>query len=250
MTAVQQHHFTTSDNVKLAWHEMGQGRPLLLLHGLFSNAQINWVKFGTAKRLAEAGFRCQMLDFRAHGGSGGDPSAEWPANVLARDVAEWVQHLGHDEYDLGGFSLGARTAVHAVINGLAPRRLAICGMGLRGITDQTAGTDWFIDAVSNRAGHSLGSEEYFAVQFMKTNKVDPDAALRLLRAQVDADEQDIAAIDIPTGIICATDDRFYDDARALQELMPTASFTEIPGTHMSCVSKPEFGAALVDFLTA
>ena len=42
------HHWTASDGVELAWHEMGEGRPVVLLHGLFSDAQINWIKFGHA----------------------------------------------------------------------------------------------------------------------------------------------------------------------------------------------------------
>ena len=40
---------------ELAWHEMGEGRPVVLLHGLFSDADINWIKFGHAAALADAG---------------------------------------------------------------------------------------------------------------------------------------------------------------------------------------------------
>ncbi|MFZ2982310.1 MAG: alpha/beta hydrolase, partial [Sphingobium sp.] len=41
----------------LAVHEMGEGRPLLLLHGLFSNAHVNWIKFGHAATIAAHGYR-------------------------------------------------------------------------------------------------------------------------------------------------------------------------------------------------
>jgi hypothetical protein len=34
----------------------GAGRTVILLHGLFSSAQVNWIKFGTAAQLAAAGF--------------------------------------------------------------------------------------------------------------------------------------------------------------------------------------------------
>lgn len=255
MPDVRAHAFQASDGVRLVWHELAQvaddARPLLLLHGLFSTAQVNWIKFGTAQRLVDAGFRPLMLDLRAHGDSDAptEPN-KWPPNILAQDVADWVRHLGLDDYDLAGFSLGGRTAMHVVIDGLTPRRLAICGMGLGGIADQQSGTDWFIDTVERRDEHERGSDEYFAVQFMKTNKVDPDAALALLRAQVDARESDIAATDIPTLVLCASEDRYFAEAKKLAALMPDAEFQTFPGTHMSCVSKPELGERLAAFLSA
>ena len=60
------HKFTASDGIELAWQELGQGKPVILLHGLFSDSQMNWVKFGTAERIAREGFRVIMPDLRAH----------------------------------------------------------------------------------------------------------------------------------------------------------------------------------------
>ena len=45
---IQVHHFTAPDGTKLAWHELGEGPPVLLLHGLFSDARTNWIRFGRA----------------------------------------------------------------------------------------------------------------------------------------------------------------------------------------------------------
>src|SRR5690606_15791199 len=115
-------------------HRLGEGRPVLLLHGLFSNARTNWIKFGHAQRLADAGFAAIMPDLRAHGESAAphDPAA-YPANVLVNDVQVLAEALGLTEFDLVGFSLGARTAAAAVIAGLRPRRLVLAGMGLDGL---------------------------------------------------------------------------------------------------------------------
>jgi len=74
------------DGVPLAVHRMGQGRPVVLLHGLFSNAEVNWIKYGTAARLAAAGFDVIMPELRAHGQSGHPQEAEaYPADVLKPD---------------------------------------------------------------------------------------------------------------------------------------------------------------------
>ena len=43
---------------------------MVLLHGLFSDANMNWIKFGHAARIAGDGFRVIMPDLRAHGLSG------------------------------------------------------------------------------------------------------------------------------------------------------------------------------------
>src|SRR4029434_6206713 len=123
MTDVTTHNWTTSDGIRLAWREMGEGRPVILLHGLFSDAQMNWIKFGTAGRIAAEGFRVIMPDLRAHGLSGKPhEQVHYPQLVLVRDLKELIEELGLVDFDLGGFSLGARTAIEAVIGGVKPRR--------------------------------------------------------------------------------------------------------------------------------
>src|ERR1043165_2647088 len=117
------HFWKASDRVELAYHELGEGRPVVLLHGLFSDALTNWIKFGTAERIASAGFRMIMPDLRAHGLSGKPHEPEnYPKGILARDLRELIGHLGLSEFDLGGFSLGARTTVEGVGEGLRPGR--------------------------------------------------------------------------------------------------------------------------------
>jgi pimeloyl-ACP methyl ester carboxylesterase len=79
------------DNTPLALHRLGVGRPLILLHGLFSTVEMNWVKFGHAQLLADAGFECLMPDLRGHGQSGKPHDASaYPDDVLARDLRRWL----------------------------------------------------------------------------------------------------------------------------------------------------------------
>ena len=140
-------HFASFDGTRLAIHTEGEGRPVLLLHGLFSSAQMNWIKWGHGTRLATAGFRAIMLDFRVHGESEAPrDAAAYPLGVLVRDVAALAEHLALEPrgFDLAGFSLGARTAIHAVAHGiLEPRRLAICGMGVAGLSGWARRADHF-----------------------------------------------------------------------------------------------------------
>jgi len=43
------------DNHCIAWRELGTGRPVVLIHGYFSDAQTNWIRYGHAERIAAAG---------------------------------------------------------------------------------------------------------------------------------------------------------------------------------------------------
>lgn len=241
--------YTGFDGTRLALHRMGVGRPVILLHGLFSSAEMNWVKFGQAELLASAGFECLMPDLRAHGHSDAPHDvAAYPDDVLAKDLAALVTHLGLTDYDLCGFSLGARTSVRGVIAGLKPHRLVLGGMGLEGLAGWTGRGAFFIDAIDRFDSVKAGDPAFHAVQFMKTMKVDRTAVRMLLQTFADTPPQALAAITMPTLIVNGDQDRDNGDPAALTEALPDAVQAIVPGTHMSCVTKPELGLAIRDFL--
>jgi len=239
------------DGTPLALHRLGAGRPVILLHGLFSSAQMNWVNWGQAQLLADAGFECLMPDLRAHGESGKphDPAA-YPADVLARDAIALVEALGLTDFDLCGFSLGARTSVRAVIHGLKPRRLVLGGMGLEGLAGWTGRGAFFIDAIDRFDAVKVGDPAFPAVSFMKTMKVDRVAARLLLQTFSDTDPAELAKITMPTLVVNGDQDRDNGSSDLLAEALPDATLVTVPGTHMSCVTKPDLGQAIRDFLLA
>ncbi len=224
---------------------------MILLHGLFSSAQVNWVKYGTAARLAEAGFECLMPDLRAHGQSAApqDPAA-YPRDVLARDLEALVAHLGLTDYDLVGFSLGARTATRGVLAGLAPRRLVLAGMGLEGLAGWSRRRDFFLDVLDRFGTIPRGDPAYFAQAFLKTMALDHDALRLLLGTNADTDPAELAALTMPTLVLCGAEDTDNGNPDRLVDALPHARRAVIPGGHMSCVTEPAMGLALADFLGA
>ncbi len=242
---------TMPDGTRVAWHRMGAGRPLMLLHGLFSNAEVNWIKYGHAERLAAAGFDVIMPDFRAHGGSDAphDPAA-YPADILVQDVAALVDHFGFADYDLGGFSLGARTAARAVISGLTPRRLVLGGMGLSGLAGWTDRGDYFRRVIAEYDVAKRGDDTWFAIQFMKTMKIDRIAAGHLLASFANTDPAMLARITMPTLVVCGDKDFDNGSAADLAEALPDAQHVVVPGTHMSSVTEAALGEAMAAFLNA
>jgi pimeloyl-ACP methyl ester carboxylesterase len=249
--AAATHHWTASDGVELAWRELGQGRPAILLHGLFSDAQMNWIKFGHAQKLADAGFRVIMPDLRAHGLSGKPHHpACYPRGILARDLRELVAHLQLTDFDLAGFSLGSRTAVQGVGEGLAPRRAVLAGMGLEGLGGWLKRKDFFLEAIAVYDTARRGDRHWMAIQFMKTMKVDREAAQLLLGTFEDATSDWLASFTMPTLVLCGADDHDNGSAPKLAVALPNARYEEVSGTHMSSVAEGAFGDALVRFLSS
>ena len=252
MTAVATHRWTASDGVDLAYHEAGQGRPVVLLHGLFSDADMNWIKFGHAGRIAAAGFRVIMPDLRAHGASGRPHCADhYPRGILARDLRELVAHLGLTEFDLGGFSLGARTTVEGVGEGLKPRRAILGGAGLEGLRNWERRKTFFLEAIAMFDDKLPRTDPHWlSIQFMKSQGVDRVASAHLLESFEDTFMDWLQAFTMPTLVVCGSEDDDNGSAEELAAAMPNATFEEVPGTHMSSVTKPELGEAIARFLAA
>lgn len=246
-------HFESFDGTRLAVHREGEGRPVILLHGLFSSADMNWIKWGHAERLAAGGFEAIMLDFRVHGESEAPRSPDaYPPGVLVRDVAELVEHLGlaPGEYDLVGFSMGARTALHACANGvLFPRRLVPCGMGVSGLAEWERRASFFKGVIDRFDEIKRGDAEYISRQFLKSQGVDRRAARLLLDAMGDFDLAKLANIDMPTLVLCGDKDDDNGSAEELADILPNARFEEVPGSHLDSATKPEMGIAIVNFLS-
>ncbi|MEQ7872822.1 alpha/beta fold hydrolase [Sphingomonas sp. ASV193] len=243
--------WTASDGVELAYREVGSGRPVVLVHGLFSDSVVNWIKFGTAQALAARNFRVVMPDLRAHGASSAPHSAsDYPPGRLSADLRELIAqlHLVEGTYDLGGFSLGARTVVQSVGEGLRPRRAILGGAGLEGLLGWIRRKDFFVDTIRDFDTIERGDERWFTVQFMKTMKIDRIAASHLLAAFENARPEWLDAFTMPTAVICGTEDHDNGSAERLAGALVRARYIAIPGTHMSSVTRPEFGRAIADYL--
>jgi pimeloyl-ACP methyl ester carboxylesterase len=251
VTQASEHCWTASDGVKLAYHEVGEGRPVILLHGLFSDAQMNWIKFGHAARIAAEGFRVIMPDLRAHGRSGKPHGQEfYPRGVLARDLRELIALLELTEFDLGGFSLGSRTTVEGVGEGLRPRRAVLGGAGLEGLRNWKRRKTFFIDAMAMFDSVQRGDPHWLSIQFMKSQGVDRVAAAQLLESFEDAFVTWLDAFTMPTLVVCGDQDDDNGSAEELANVLPNARFEEVPGTHMSSVTKPQLGEAIARFLSS
>lgn len=96
--------------MKLQHKELGQGEPLILLHGLFGSAD-NW--FGVAPKLAER-FHLFIPDLRNHGHSPHAAVMDYP--LMAGDVAEFMAALGLESARVIGHSMGGKVAMQLALD--------------------------------------------------------------------------------------------------------------------------------------
>ena len=237
------------DGAEIAVVELGEGRPILLLHGLFSSGEMNWRRYGAAAEIASAGYRVIMPDFRAHGMSAAphDPAA-YPPDVLALDIEALIAQLGLADFDIAGYSMGARTLARLLARGLKPGKAILSGMGLEGLIGGTQRADFFKKVVKQPDGWPPGSPEAFAAAFMKQNKVDTAAVGLLLDTFVSTPIEVLRGIETRTLVLCGVDDHDNGSAPALAMELPNAALVEIAGNHMSAVTKPDFGTAIAAWL--
>lgn len=244
-------HFEGRDGARLVYREIGDGRPLVLLHGFFSTAEVNWVRFGHAEVLAARGFRVVMPDLRGHGDSdtSHDP-ASYPPDVLVDDGFALLGYLGLTDYDLGGYSLGGRTVARMLVRGATPRRAVIAGMGLDSIVSPGQSNERFRFILGHLGSFERGSSEWMAEAFLSSVGGDPVALVQILDTSVGTSVEELAGVDTPTLVVVGADDVGHASAERLAEVLPHGRFVVVPGNHMSAVTKPDLALAIGRFLAA
>ncbi len=92
--------------MKLFFKKYGDGKPLIILHGLFGMSD-NWMTL--AKQFAENGFACYTMDLRNHGRS--PHSDVFNYKVMSDDILEFIQDENISSADFIGHSMGGKVAM-------------------------------------------------------------------------------------------------------------------------------------------
>jgi esterase len=92
--------------MELYFREMGEGKPLVILHGLFGFSD-NWQT--QAKKFAEY-YRVILVDLRNHGHS--PWSSDFSYALMVEDLAQLFQKLDLQQVILLGHSMGGKVAMH------------------------------------------------------------------------------------------------------------------------------------------
>ena len=256
MTGTKGERFASFDGVRIAFDDLGDpGAPVVLLHhGFAADAQVNWHRPGVTDRLVGAGRRIVAVDARGHGRSEKphEPAA-YADGAMVRDVQALLDHLGIEEVDAFGYSMGA--IVTAGLLGAEPRvRSAVLGgvgaaiLGGRGGRDGSAARFGPIAAALEADDPTTisGAEPRAFRAFADSTGADRLALAAVARARVSG-PIDLGAVTVPVLAIAGDADVLAGDPEALAAAIPGATAVRVRGDHLSAVNDPAFAQALVDF---
>ena len=237
------------DGVKLAVHETGTGRPVVLLHSWSLNSAI-WDAQIAA--LTAAGFRCIAIDRRGHGQS--EQCGPYDADTLADDVAAVMDALDLKDTVLVSHSMGSLETIRMLARQGASRVAKIALVApitpfLKKTDDNPGGVD--PEAVemmiamqrADRDGFvHAGAPGFFGAAMTPADlewaltewrKSDPEAAIACQKTFSEIDlRADTAALTVPALIIHGDADMSSPlelTALATKALIPHAELKIYPG---------------------
>lgn len=239
--------FCSFDNTELSYIDSGgEGEALILLHGFTGSSKINFVDTGFYKALKQSGRRVIMLDARGHGES------EKPHNsysywnrAMAKDVNSLGEHLRLYEYDLLGFSMGAKTAVEAELMYSSIRSLILVGFSVyeEGWTLSQKERD---ERVRNMLEQYPEEPDDYRISADETGG-DREAFAARLQGAIFPEFIciELKKIHLPVLIVNGESDKSAEEAASY---FPCAKGVTIEGDHLSVLNNKKLPTEVLDFL--
>jgi pimeloyl-ACP methyl ester carboxylesterase len=264
-----------SNGVKIRYVTAGAGEPVVLIHGWMGDATM-WGrdKAGNPKPNADGadGFRLIALDCRGHGKSDKphDPAKYGPE--LAADVVRLLDHLKLPKAHLVGYSSGAFVAgkvaathpdrmLSVVYGGQAPLVTgAMVGDSsevevFAKAVDEGADLGAYLIAVTpaGRPKPTPGQAKVLANIMFKDKDVKAFAAAGRSFPQLEVTAEQLRKCPAPVLFVHGGNESAYvkDRVAAVHQLLGRGQVKVIAGgDHLTTLTKPEFGAAILTFLRA
>jgi len=241
-----------SDGLRLAYRVVGEGAPIVLVHGFASTHEVNWVATGWSRALVDAGRRVIMADGRGHGLSEKThDAADYTLEAMAGDVIALMDHLGEPGADLMGYSMGGMVSLVAA--GLYPDRfdrVIAAGVGAH-LLDRDKDASDVVNALLANDGLIVGGRtaQMFRL-FADQNKQDREALAACFTAvRADFPDELLKEITRPVLIVAgATDDAAGDPAVLAARIPHGTSYTVPKRDHMRTVGDKAYKEAVLKFL--
>jgi len=256
--------YFNSNGVRIHYFDKGEGTPVILVHGLGINAQINWMASGVYWRLVKK-YRVLALDVRGHGRSDKPHDANQYGPEMAEDVVRLMDHLKIEKAHVVGYSMGGFIVVKLIT--MHPERLlsaAPCGAGWTARPEKDLA---FLDQVADDLDQGKGFDRLLA--FLEPAGKEPSktrtkisnsimtaindvpaiaAAIRGMR-QLQVTEDQLRENRVPTLAVIGERDPLKVFADQMAAVMSNLHLVVARGgDHMTTLGKPDTIKALDQFL--
>jgi len=214
-----------SAGVRIHYDVAGQGQPVVLVHGLYSSARMNWEMPGTMALLA-GNYQVIALDNRGHGESD-KPTKDGSYGVkMAEDVVRLMDHLHIAKAHLVGYSMGGMIVMKVLTT--HPERVSSAVLGGMGWLKTGSFLQRFWE---NMHGRDVGKTPAICLSEM---------------GQLAVSEAEVKAVHVPVAMIVGDRDpcrRMY--VEPLEGIRPDWPVYVIAGAgHLNCIVQPSFKAQL------
>jgi pimeloyl-ACP methyl ester carboxylesterase len=246
----------SSGGFELAYDDLApagaSGRPCVLVHGFASNRDENWRRTGWYAAFERRRRRCAALDLRGHGESAKPhDAAAYAHDAMAGDVLALIDHLGFDEVDLVGYSMGARTVLAAAL--AAPERIAnlvLGGVGERSLQPR-GDAGGLVAAMLAEDPKSIDDPLFRGFRlFADFQGEDRDALAACASARgAGPDLEAMARLAMPVLVVAGERDELAGDPALLADAFAAGRAVALPGLdHFSAIPHATTKAAVFDFL--
>jgi pimeloyl-ACP methyl ester carboxylesterase len=251
--------------VRLHYRQEGRGAPVLLLHGLGVQSDLNWRWPGVVWSLAR-NFRVITLDLRGDGLSE-KPHGSWAYGAeMVRDAVRLLDHLGIRKAHVAGYSLGGFIALKLAAT-RSDRLLSAAILGAGWEAPGNPAFDGILERVAAdlEAGRGLGPLNVYLEGGWPPPGRLQDLSLRLMTSWINdgralagvvrslpeimLDETELRRITVPVCGIVGSRDTFRRGAEALTSRLARYELTTIEGAdHLTALLHQRTRRALRDFL--
>jgi pimeloyl-ACP methyl ester carboxylesterase len=241
-----------SDGVRIAFLDEGAGAPILLIHGFASSVRFNWIEPGWVSLLVRNGFRVIALDNRGHGESETlYDAAAYGAPLMAEDARRLLDHLGIEQADVMGYSMGARiTAFLALAHPVRVRSAMFGGLG-GNMLRPMQGTNRIAQALEAASIDDVtdANARTFRAFADRTGSDRRALASCIRSAREPITANMVARIACPVLVATGTEDVVGGSAEELAAVIPGAEALPIPRRdHMLAVGDRVYKEGVLDFL--
>jgi pimeloyl-ACP methyl ester carboxylesterase len=247
----------TDDGVKLHVQELGEGPPVVMLHGLLVGNMTTW--YWTAAPEIARDHRVVLFDLRGHGLSGRSRTG-YDVPRMTRDLESLVDERTREPVVLIGHSFGALIALSfalrrpdrvrkiAVVEApLPPSKIPELQSFLRAKPDQ------MLESLPRALRTAIGQGGRRAARFVDTLRflAQESTLLDDLRAADDIPDDALAALRCPLLAVYGTESSCRPVGARLARVVPGAKLVELSGGHFLPLEAPHaLSELLVEFLHA
>ena len=241
-----------SDGVEIAYQQWGEGKPILLIHGFASNANVNWRDTGWVAALTDAGYRVIAIDNRGHGESEKlYDKALYLAPMMAEDARRLLDHLKIEQAAVMGYSMGARISAFLTIHNPARVASVVFGGMASNLVHGVGGAEAIGQALLAPKLADVTDREARGFRiFADSTKADKLAlASCILSSRVKIKAEALAGIQCPVLVVAGELDEVAGSVEGLISMLPHARGVTLPKrNHMNAVGDSGYKQAVLSFL--